>query len=73
MLMVVTKSLWSDGNDTFRVTGTAKDTGIPNKAGAVDEMKYASLYATNAKNRYGLLVMIKYPLMECLPAHNKVE
>ncbi|KGQ37739.1 hypothetical protein JP36_05015 [Gallibacterium genomosp. 1] len=39
-----------DGNDTFEVTGTAKDTEDPNKAGAVrDEMKYASLYATNAK------------------------
>ncbi|ERF78207.1 hypothetical protein N561_07405 [Gallibacterium anatis 12656/12] len=39
-----------DGNDTFKVTGTAKDTEDPNKAGAVrDEMKYASLYATNAK------------------------
>ncbi|MFU2132012.1 Ig-like domain-containing protein [Gallibacterium anatis] len=39
-----------DGNDTFEVTGTAQDTEDPNKAGAVrDEMKYASLYATNAK------------------------
>ncbi|MDK9561501.1 Ig-like domain-containing protein [Gallibacterium anatis] len=39
-----------DGNDTFEVTGTAKDTEDPEKAGAVrDEMIYASLYATNAK------------------------
>ncbi|KGQ62668.1 Ig-like domain-containing protein [Gallibacterium anatis] len=36
-----------DGNDTFEVTGTAKDT---EKEGyASDEMGYASLYATNAK------------------------
>ncbi|MFU2123609.1 hypothetical protein ACLRAD_08530 [Gallibacterium anatis] len=39
-----------DGNDTFEVTGTAKDTEDPKIAGAVrDEMIYASLYATNAK------------------------
>ncbi|WP_218829620.1 Ig-like domain-containing protein [Gallibacterium anatis] len=36
-----------DGNDTFKVTGTAKDTEAEGYASA--EMGYASLYATNAK------------------------
>ncbi|STO38858.1 PUA domain [Gallibacterium anatis] len=36
-----------DGNDTFEVTGTAKDTEKEGYASA--EMNYASLYATNAK------------------------
>lgn len=36
-----------DGNDTFEVTGTAKDTEAEGYASA--EMGYASLYATNAK------------------------
>ncbi|WAX72627.1 Ig-like domain-containing protein [Gallibacterium anatis] len=36
-----------DGNDTFKVTGTAKDTEAEGYASA--EMNYASLYATNAK------------------------
>ncbi|BFQ94206.1 Ig-like domain-containing protein [Gallibacterium anatis] len=36
-----------DGNDTFEVTGTAKDTEKEGYASA--EMGYASLYATNAK------------------------
>ena len=36
-----------DGNDTFEVTGTAKDTEAEGYASA--EMNFASLYATNAK------------------------
>ncbi|MEH8125776.1 Ig-like domain-containing protein [Gallibacterium anatis] len=36
-----------DGNDTFEVTGTAKDTEADGYASA--EMNFASLYATNAK------------------------